>query len=263
MRKLLCDRLYEVCAASKLAPEHLEIAGLVKEARRYVVEEGPASAVREELDQRCWTIESNVDLIEWSADPVWIEWHLPSRAVERQGLKARTGCLISPHPEHEELIAVVTAWEDPETDSVHHSYSTALIDLERLHEHAHMARKYSKVSDDSFERLISLIGITLSDGFRDELVLRHKGNVGIIERTMRLGTAEIPFLLALLVTRQAQGGLMVDWGQTDTHGSFVLSPSPEKTFFERIEDKLWNAPQTGIFRRVKSRKALLKWYRAA
>jgi hypothetical protein len=260
--KLLCDRLYEVCAASKLAPEHLEIAGLLKEARRYIVGERSAAAVREELDDRCWTIEGNMDLIEWSAETVWIEWELPARSVEQHGLKARTGCLITPHPEHQELMAIVTAWEDPESDTVHHSYSTALIDIERLHEHARLARsRYSKNTDDSFERIIALIGITLSDGLRDELVLRHKGNVGVVDRTMKLGTAEIPFILGLLVAKQAAGGLMID--QHEDHACLTLMPAPEKSFFERLEDKVWRAADYGIFRRVKSRKARLKWYRAA
>jgi hypothetical protein len=260
--KFLADRLYEVCAASKLAPEHLEIAGLLKQAERFVVDTATAAIIRDELDRRSWNIESNLDLIEWSADPVWIEWGLPARVVEQHQLPGKTGCLITQHPEHEGLMMIVTAWEDVAHDTVHHSYSTALIDLSITHDHARAARsRYTKDNDDSFERMISILGITQPDGFRDELVLRHKGNVGVIERTMRLGTAEIPYLFALLVACQAQGGLMADLAEDHAH--LVLMPALQKTVFEKLEDKLWNAPETGLFRRVKSRKPVLKWYRAA
>lgn len=264
-RILLADRLYEVCVASRLAPEHLEVAGLLKDAIKFVVNEESSRNIREELDNRTWAIESNIDLIEWPSAPIWIEWHLPARAIEQTeqlGIGGRTGCLISPHPEHRELISILTAWEEPASDAVHHSYSTALIDLEQAHQHALLARtRYSKDNEDSFERLMALLGVTLPDGFRDELVLRHKGNVGVIERTMRLGTAEIPFLLAVLVARQAVGGLMVDQGES--HAEMILTSAPVKTMFERLGDWFWKAPPEGLFRRVKSRKPVLKWHRAS
>lgn len=258
----LADRLYDVCVSSKLAPEHLEVAGLLKQAVKFVVYLDAARTIREELDHRAWSIESNVDLIQWPREATWIEWWLPGRAVEQDVKEGRTGCLIVPHPDHEGLMSVVTAWEEPSTGNVHHCYSTALMELEHLHEQAYLARtRYSKDNEDSFERMISMIGVTLPDGFRDELVLRHKGNAGVVERTMRLGTAEIPYLLALLVARQANGGLAVARESTEDETELALSPPPAKNLMERVEDRLWKRPNNGLFRRVRRRKAVLKWYR--
>src|SRR5690606_9107398 len=61
---LLADRLYRAAAGALGSGEHLQVAGLLAEARRTVFDREAALEVRSLLDRDPWAFESNLDAID-------------------------------------------------------------------------------------------------------------------------------------------------------------------------------------------------------
>lgn len=247
-RSLLADKVHRFCCDAIGAPEHLQIAEHLMSARKHVLDAAAARRIRNALDSMPWVFEQNLDLIERPASAEWFEWALPTRAGHGGGSKALTGCLVIPHPDIETVITMITAWIG-EKKIARHSYGAAMVDLSDLKVEAYHARnRYSEIADESIERMMGQIGLAVPLGFQDEISIMFNRSEGAMEGVLRDTSAEIPFVLAMLLARRARGGLTeaehgnvidVDFGQ----------PSPPG-FSERLSVALSGARKAPLVRTV-------------
>jgi hypothetical protein len=231
-RKLLADKVYRFCCDAIGAPEHLQIAEQLLGATKHVVTQAAAATVRDALDRCPWAFEQNLDQLRRPAGAEWYEWPLPTRAGHGGGDRALTGCLVLPHPDLETVITMVTAWVG-EKKIARHSYGVAMVDLSDLSANAYHARNgFSEVADESIERIMGQVGIAVPLGFQDEIAIMFNRSEGAMEGIMRDSSAEIPFVLAMLLARQARGGLETRVGE---HSMVIEQGEPSaETAYERL-----------------------------
>lgn len=240
-RQLLADKVYRFCCDAIGAPEHLQIAEQLLGATKHVVSQSAAVAVRDALDHYPWAFEQNLDQLRRPTAAEWYEWPLPTRAGHGGGDRAMTGCLVLPHPDLETVITMVTAWVG-EKKIARHSYGVAMVDLSDLSVNAYHARNgFSEVADESIERIMGQIGIAVPLGFQDEVAIMFNRSEGAMEGIMRDSSAEIPFVLAMLLAQQARGGLEARQGE---HSMLVEQGPPSvETAYERLSGFL--SPKNG------------------
>jgi hypothetical protein len=127
---------------------------------------------------------------------------------------------------------MVTAWVG-EKKIARHSYGVAMVDLSDLSANAYHARNgFSEVADESIERIMGQVGIAVPLGFQDEIAIMFNRSEGAMEGIMRDSSAEIPFVLAMLLARQARGGLETRVGE---HSMVIEQGKPSaETAYERL-----------------------------
>ncbi|MTH95985.1 hypothetical protein [Roseibium sp. RKSG952] len=193
--------------ASIGAPDHVEIAGYISRADKYRLNDGARDRIAETRRRAVWSIEQNLDVIRVPDVPIWVEWRgLPSFMNGDQG---KTGFLAVANPTAEQVVSFITAWEDGQ--GARHAYAFASINLAAAYHHAYEARRFfSKIQDESLERIMGLVMVTISDGFSDELSILTDGDHRVNEAAMRDGSAEIPFILGVLESVLSPGALTVE-----------------------------------------------------
>ncbi len=247
-RQLLADKVYRFCCDAIGAPEHLQIAEQLIGATKHVLTHTAAVTIRDAIDRSPWAFEQNLDQLRRPAGAEWYEWPLPTRAGHGGGDQAVTGCLVLPHPDLETVITMVTAWVG-EKKIARHSYGVAMVDLSDLSVNAYHARNgFSEVADESIERIMGQIGIAVPLGFQDEIAIMFNRSEGAMEGIMRDASAEIPFVLAMLLARQARGGLDTRQGE---HSMLIEQgiPDPE-TLYERLSGLLVSRNEAPLRRSV-------------
>lgn len=263
MTGILADRLYRSIVGMLGSDEHLQIAGLLSRATRIVVEREAALTVRDHLDRNPWAFECNLDVIRPPEGPEWIEWPIPTRSGHG-GEEATTGCLLVPHPEERGVAMVVTGW-DREGAPARHALAVASLDLEQLYELAWNARnRFSRTPDESLERIMSCISVTMPEGFRDEISIvidDQTEATEAIEAAMRDATSEVPFALALAIAIRSKGGLSLSEG--DGHTVASLAAPMKQGLLSRTAAKLTGKPEGRFARKVRDGMAEVTWYRNA
>lgn len=240
------------------SPQHIEFAGFVREATKTVLSETAAQAVRRLWVENPWTVESNLDLVNWPGEPTWYE--LPGYLKNvNEGDNPILGFLLLPHPEDEGLYMVATAFETS-TISARHCYAMALLDVSSLVDNAARARNfYSFTPDESAERIMSLVGVSISDDFRDELMILQDGNEEVIEAVMRDATSEIPILLSLLAAEAAENGFVLDLSENGT--TVANLPLPTRSAVGRFADRFSRRLSSGLVRLPRRRRPpKLAWF---
>jgi hypothetical protein len=247
-RQLLADQVYRFCCDAIGAPEHLQIAEHLLGATKHVVGRSAAEAVRDALDRFPWAFEQNLDQLRRPQGAEWYEWPLPTRAGHGGGDLATTGCLVLPHPDIDTVITMVTGWVG-ERKIARHSYGVAVVDLNDLSVNAYHARNgFSEIADESIERIMGQIGIAVPLGFQDEIAIMFNRSEGAMEGIMRDSSAEIPFVLAMLLAKQARGGLQTHAGE---HSLLIdMGQPPEETFTERLSGLLSRRSEVPLRRSV-------------
>lgn len=258
--ELLAEKVYRFAFAAIGAPEHLEIADNISKAVRYRLTLRSSVILRDALDRFPWAFEQNVDLIERPGSPLWLEWPLPTRAGHGGGEKAVTGALLLSHPDVDTVITAVTAWVG-EKRIARHSYGVAMVDVGDLSQHAFDARRYySHDAHESIERIMGQIGLAVPLGFQDEVAIMFDRSEGAMEGILRDSSGEIPFVLAILLAMQAEGGLI----QTACDGFTLLDFGQplRATLIDEVMDKLMRRPRQPLRRKVRGRErhhVSLRW----
>jgi hypothetical protein len=256
--RLLSARLNEALFRRAGSDQHIEIAGYLREAEKTVLDPTAADAVRKLRDEATWTVESNLDLVKWPGGPVWYE--MPGYIMNLQeGEDPRMGFLVLPHPQGGGIYMVVTAFSTASIEP-RHCFAMSLIDAGALAENAYFARRYySHAQDESLERLMGHIGVSISDDFRDELMITEDGREEVIEAVMRDATADIPLLLALMVAEASENGFVLD--MSEEGNTLVGAPLPGRTRLGEFADRFARRMSSGIVRFPRGRKApRLAWF---
>jgi len=249
-RSLLADKVHRFCCDAIGAPEHLQIADNLMSARKHVLTSDAARSLRAALDDAPWAFERNLDLIERPPGPEWFEWPLPTRAGHGGGAKALTGCLVLPHPDIDTVVTMITAWVG-EKRIARHSYGAAMVDLTDLKGAAYHARNgYSEIAEESIERIMGQIGLAVPLGFQDEISIMFNRSEGAMEGVLRDSSAEIPFVLALMLARKAKGGLVVSEADTQDVVDLEFGQAPPVALAERISIALSGQKGTPLIRTV-------------
>jgi hypothetical protein len=237
----LCANLFQRIGSG----QHIEIAGYIRDAGKVVFSEHAATALRRLWKDFPWTVESNLDMVTWPGEPTWYEvpGYLGNIA---DGEEPVVGFLVLPHPEEPGLYMVATAFQSS-TVAARHCYAMALLDVAALTDNAMRARRfYSKTATESAERIMMQIGVSISDDFRDELMITEDGKEEIIEAAMRDATAEIPVLLTLLATEASDNGFLLDLGESTSKVTSL--PLPKRSRFGRFADKMARRLSSGLVR---------------
>jgi hypothetical protein len=157
-----------------------------------------------------------------------------------------TGCLVLPHPDIDTMVTMITAWMG-EKKIARHSYGVANVDLGDLSANAYNARNgYSDLAEDSIERIMEQIGLAVPLGFQDEIAIMFNRSEGAMEGILRDSSAEIPFVLTLMLAKQANGALVTTQGE-HAWNIDLGQPVPESTS-EKISSIL-SKPDNSPFRR--------------
>lgn len=248
----LAGSLYKATAARTGAAEHLQVAGLLKEARRISVDREAASAIRDWVDSNPWAVEANLDAIAVPEGPLWLEWPLPTRAGHGGGEAARTGCLVAPNPEHQGLLAFVTGWDTGDGQG-RHAFGVAVADLQGLYDLAWNARtRFSKAPAESLARMMSSVSASMPEGFADEIDILTEGSTEAREGILRDATSEMPMVLALLVAMGRPGGLALSAAESGE--AATLSPAPGPGRLERLANLLFRRERPPFIRKVRKGK---------
>jgi hypothetical protein len=255
----LADRLYASCFQRVGSDQHIELAGLIKEADRYSLSEDAAEDVRRHCADNPWGVESNMDLIDWPKRPLWIEWRGYLRNVER-GENPLSGFLVLPHPEYENKFVVFSATETSEVRA-RHSYATAVLDTDQMAVHAWQARRfYSKTPDEALERLMSVINVTMSNDFRDEMLITNDYDATVIDSALRDASADIPFFLTVMVAMRARAGFSPALAEKQIELRSVQRR--ERSAIGRIADRFAGRLSSGIVRSGKGdERDRLTWFK--
>jgi hypothetical protein len=238
--------------------QHIEIAGHIRDAAKTVFSAEAASAVRTLWSETPWTIESNLDLVTWPGRPTWFE--VPGRlASVPEDDEAVIGFLLLPHPEEDGLYMVVTSFQSS-TIAARHCYAVALLDVAAITDNAVRARCfYSKTPSESVERIMMQIGVSISDDFRDELMITEDGREEVVEAAMRDATAEIPLLLSILAVEAADNGMLVDYSETSS--TVIALPLAERSRLGRLSDRMARRLSSGLVRTPRrNRSPKLTWF---
>lgn len=204
MTALLAESLQQSALSVMGAPDHLEIANLVSEAERNVLSDRARDRIGLVRDTAVWSVEHNLDTLTVPEKPFWVEWSgRPKFLPEGEG---RTGFLVAANTNFENVISIITAWDDG--NGARHAYAVASIDLEQVYIHAYEARRfYSRVQSESLERIMSVVSVTMPEGFSQELSILTDGDSRVNEAAMRDATAELPFILAVIQCLSSPGAL--------------------------------------------------------
>ena len=260
--RTLYEALYRACIDNPWSPDHKQIAGLLLSADRLVVDEQLAIDIDDEVERSPWSVESNADLIDWPQKPLWIEWPLAATIIQEPGIGASTGVLICPHPDFPEVVMAVSGWRKNSDADGDHSYAAAFIDKDKLRYTAMAARSLgmSRSPAKSLRRLLDSIGVTISQDFQDELLLKFKDDDAVIGEALKSATGEIPFALALLILRSSSG-MLVETSETLEDGEAqvrltmkTVEPAPTTWF-----DRLFLKTPTGIKRRSRFTNPYVTW----
>jgi hypothetical protein len=239
--------------------QHIEIAGYIREAEKVVFSAEAAKALRDLWTETPWTVESNLDMVKWPGQPIWYE--LPGYlGTLAEGEEPIVGFLLLPHPEEAGLYMVATAFQSS-TVAARHCYAMALLDVAALTDNALRARHfYSRTAVESVARIMSQIGVSISDDFRDELMITEDGNEEVVEAAMRDATAEVPILLALLAAEAAGNGFLIDLSETPS--KVTALPLPQRSGLGRFSDRMTRRLSSGLVRFSPRRKrpAKLSWF---
>lgn len=205
--RTLYEALYRACIDNPWSPDHKQIAGLLLGSDRIVVDTQLAIDIDDEVERDPWSVESNTDLIDWPENPLWIEWPLAATIITKSGVGASTGVLFCPHPDFPDVVMAISGWRTDEDADANHSYAAALIDKEKLRYSASVARSIgmSRKPAKSLRRLLDSVGVTITQDFQDELLLKFKDDDAVIGEALKSATGEIPFALAVLMLRSSNG----------------------------------------------------------
>jgi hypothetical protein len=227
--RTLYEALYRACIDNPWSPDHKQIAGLLLGADRIVVDEKLAVDIDDEIERDPWNLESNTDLIDWPEKPLWIEWPLAATIIEEPGIGASTGVLFCPHPDFPEVVMAISGWRKDRDGDANHSYAAAFIDKEKLRYCSTVARSIgmSRRPAKSLRRLLDSIGVTITQDFQDELLLKFEDDDTVIGEALKSATGEIPFALAVLMLRSANG---------------LLSETPEMLDDDEMQIRLTRIP---------------------
>lgn len=256
-KSMLADKVQRFARDAIGAPEHGQIAELVGEAKRFRLSKIAALDIRRKLYDDPATFERNLDALARPNGPEWYEWPLETRSGHGGGDRALTGCLVLPHPEVETVVTFVTGWIGDKAIA-RHSYGTAMVDLNDLGRHAFEAREfYSDTPAESVERVMQQIGVAVPLGFQDEIAILFDRSESAMEAALRDASAEIPFVLAVLVAMKCEGGLVGTPGVGCTELAFATPPKPG--LGQRLSDALKG--EQGFIRRRATRDggATLSW----
>lgn len=236
---LLADMLYKSSMKNFGSDEHMQIAGLLKDSKKNVIDTQSAIEIRHLLNNDPHAIERGLNFIQRPKSPVWYEWGLETRSGHGGNQHVKTGCLITPHEFDENLMLAVTGWSTDGVDA-RHAFAVALFDTETMTQVAKIARSRKNSSANaSLSRIMSCIEVTMPPGFNDEIDILTGSDPFAKERTYRDATAEIPFLLAIMLLEQSKGGLSGTQTENVTHQA--LSPSPKKgrirEFFDNVRQR--------------------------
>lgn len=205
---ILADLLYSSSMKNFGSDEHMQIAGLINEAKKNVIEKDTAIEIRRFLNENPAAIEKGLSYIQRPEKPVWYEWPLETRSGHGGDENARTGCLIAPHPADEELILAVTGWSTDGT-TARHAFSVALFDTGSMDQLSKLANSRTKTSPEaSLARILSAIETTMPPGFGDEINILTDNDPMAHQRSYRDATAEIPYLLSIMLLERCNGGLV-------------------------------------------------------
>lgn len=205
---LLADILYSSSMKNFGSDEHMQIAGLIKKAKKNVIEKNSALEIRHLLNRNPATIERGLKFIQRPAEPIWYEWGLETRSGHGGDENAKTGCLIAPHPFDDDLVLSITGWTT-DGQNARHAFAIALFDtnsLTQLSKHAIGVRAGSP--EASLSRIMSAIEVTMPPGFGDEISILTDDDPMAKQRSYRDATAEIPFLFAIMLFERCIGGLV-------------------------------------------------------
>lgn len=252
------QRFYDALFKRVGSDQHVEIAGYLKDAEKRVLDKTAGEAVRDLWRDSPWSVESNLDLVQWPTSPVWYELPGFLRGVET-GENPVMGFLVLPHPKGDGLYMVFTAFETSTIDP-RHCFAVALLDAAAIMENAVGARRfYSQVPHECVERIMSQIGVSISPDFRDELMITEDDREEVIEAVMRDATADIPILLTIMAAESAENSFTIDMQES---GNTLCSlPKGKRGVIGRVLDKLERRLSNGLVRQPRGRKRpKLFWY---
>lgn len=260
--RTLYEALYRACIDNPWSPDHKQIAGLLLGADRLVVDEQLAIDIDDEVERHPWSVESNTDLIDWPEKPLWIEWPLAATILDKTGVGASTGILICPHPDFPEVLMAISGWRNDGEADANHSYAAAFIDKSKMRYSASVARSIgmNRTPAKSLRRLLDSVGVTISQDFQDELLLKFKDDDAVIGEALKSATGEIPFALAVLLLRSSDGLLTetletLDDGETQVRLTRTPSDSGRKTWLDRF----YPSRLIGFKRKAKFTNPYIAW----
>lgn len=215
----LSDRFVRDLSRVKGAPEHEQIVRIMVDAKGYRLDDIAAAELSRLLQTQPITIERNLDTIRIPSEAIWIEYpDAPRRDVKTRPLAGalhpvNVGALVCPDEHDPNRVVVVTAWDFPD-GSTRHSYAVAALDLERLSQHAWLARnRFSTDPKESVSRLLDLIEISIPPGLAQELqvIEELEDPEGWQERYIEHArgaaidvSAEVPYVLAALIALETE-----------------------------------------------------------
>lgn len=246
MTGTLASRLRTACINAFDSGEHMQIAGLIKQARIHVVEDAVAWSAQNAVTEHLWSVERNLDLISLPDNPVWFEWPLPTRngrSCSGRG-NERTGCLIARHPLDSQLHMIISAWELDQGPM--HAYGIALIAESDLINLARQSKGLARSHEESMTRIMSMIATFVPTAFQEEMRILS-GGLDQTESAMRDATADIPYLLTLLLLCRAAGGAIF---KMDENG-VVLTSMGERykpDTLAKIRSRITRSPKSGFVR---------------
>lgn len=259
----LASRLYGALFQRLGSDQHLEIAEHIKDSRKISLDNKTGKSLREIVTEFPWTIESNLDAAAWPIEPTWYEIDIASR-LGRESKKATTGFLVLPHPSGPGMYMILTAFE-AEGTSARHCFAMAFIAAQDLVENAQKARDfYSKTPDESIERMMSLIGVSMTNDFKEELLIIQDEGESIIEAALRDAAVEMPLLLAILVAQNTTNGLIRQYRGGKPQGDMELfsTPLPTRNKVGRVMDNINRRQSSGFVRKQKPKGEVdLIWYK--
>lgn len=210
----LSDRFVRDLVRVKGAPEHEQIVRILVDAKGFRLDVGTTAELTALVRHHPATIERNLDAIRIPGAAVWIEYpDAPRRNADVVPIKGamhpvNVGALVCVDEHDPNRLVVVTAW-DFEDGSTRHSYAVAGLDLERLSQHAWLARnRFSVNPTESLTRMLDLVEITIPPGLATELQVLERADdpdyweERYMERARGAGidvSSEIPYVLAALI----------------------------------------------------------------
>ncbi len=181
------------------APDHKQIAGALLQAKKYVVDFNYADQLATILGPNSFGPQSGFEKIKWPVNPIWIEWPLPAKIVSIVGQGAKTGSLLVPHPDFDDVIIGITGWQDSENKDANHSYASAIISKKTLLKSGQFKKLLKhRPASKTGEELLQSIGVSISNDLRDELLLKFNWDHSVIDEAYKSAVTEIPFALQIL-----------------------------------------------------------------
>lgn len=221
---------------------HLEIAGFLRGADKFETDVKTTRDLEELSSTLTWSVESNMDLMVVPDRPTWVEMVVQKN---EEG-DTRTGFLILPRPDNSDVFMVLTALSGP-TVSPRHCFAMAIVDMTHIRTNAALARnRYSKAPDESFERIMRLVGVSMNSEFEEELLLVEDGNRQVIDAAMKDATAGLPLLFTFLVALGSHNGFEREYGSAST--KIISTEKPSRSRAGRLHDRMHRRLSFGFVR---------------